>query len=92
MVLALNVLLHLDYQFRGSLYIYAAHLHFGVFALAMGAAPWVSAQGSRLRLGYVGVLLALAGAAMVVNVQRAAALAPLFDTLAYPADAAAIRP
>jgi hypothetical protein len=91
-VLVLNLLLHLDYQFRGSLYIYAAHLHFPVFALAMGAAPWVSVQDRRLRLGYVGVLLALAAAALVVNLQRASEFAPLFDTLTYPADSEAIRP
>jgi hypothetical protein len=91
-VLVLNLLLHLDYQFRGSLYIYAAHLHFPVFALAMGAAPWVSVQDRRLRLGYVGVLLALAAAALVVNMQRASEFAPLFDTLTYPADSEAIRP
>lgn len=91
-VIALNVLLHLDYQFRGSLYIYAAHLHFAVFALAMGAAPWVSLQRWRVRLVYVGVLLALTAAALLINMQRASEFVVMFDTLAYPADSEAIRP
>jgi len=91
-VMALNVLLHLDYQFRGSVYIYAAHLHFPIFALGMGAAPWVSAQQRALRLGYIGLLLALAVSALVINTQRASDFVVMFDTLAYPPDAAAIRP
>ena len=33
-------MLHMHYQFRGSLFIYAGHLHFLVFALGAGLAPW----------------------------------------------------
>ena len=91
-VVALNLALHLDYQFRGSLYIYAAHLHFPVFALGMGAAPWVSVQRLPVRAAYVAVLLALAAMAMLVNTQRASAFVVTFDTLAYPPDAVSIRP
>jgi hypothetical protein len=90
-VVAFNVLLHLDYQFRGSVYIYAAHLHFPIFALGMGAAPWISSQRRAVRLGYVGLLLALATAALVMNTRRASEFVVMFDTLAYPPDAAAIR-
>jgi hypothetical protein len=39
--LVFNLLFHLDFQFRGSLYIYAAHLHFLIFALACGLAPFL---------------------------------------------------
>jgi len=91
-IFALNFLLHLDYQFRGSLYIYAAHLHFAVFALGMGAAPWVSLQRPLVRLSYVAMLLALAAGALVTNGQRASEFVVMFDTLAYPADSEAIRP
>lgn len=90
-VIVLNLLLHLDYQFRGSLYIYAAHLHFPIFALAMGAAPRVSEQHIRLRAVYVCVLLVLAASALAANVQRTAEFVVMFDSLAFPADDAAIR-
>lgn len=91
-VITFNMLLHLDYQFRGSLYIYAAHLHFAVFALGMGAAPWASLQRRGVRLVYVGVLLVLTAAALMINTQRASEFVVMFDTLAYPADSEAIRP
>lgn len=91
-VIGLNLLLHMDYQFRGSLYIYAAHLHFAIFALSLGAAPWVSVQRWPIRTGYVGVLLALALAALLINTQRASKFVVMFDTMVYPADDQAIRP
>jgi hypothetical protein len=34
-----NLVFHLDFQFRGSLYVYAAHMHFLIFALGCGLAP-----------------------------------------------------
>lgn len=91
LVLALNLLLHLDYQFRGSLFIYAAHLHFPVFALGMGAAPWVSVQQRLVRLVYVSLLLGLAAAALMINLQRASEFVVLFDILGYPPEAAIQR-
>jgi hypothetical protein len=56
--LVLNILFHLDFQFRGSLYIYGSHMHFLVFALAVGLAPLV--RGMRVaRWAYVGVVVLL---------------------------------
>jgi hypothetical protein len=91
LIVVLNLLFHLDYQFRGSLYIYAAHLHFPIFVLGMGAAPWVASQTMRIRAGYVTILLTLAVAALAINMQRASEFVVMFDTLLFPADAAAIR-
>lgn len=91
LIVVLNLLFHLDYQFRGSLYLYAAHLHFPIFALGMGAAPWVTGQNLRIRIGYVGILLMLAVAALAINLQRASDFVVMFDTLLFSADAAAIR-
>lgn len=91
LILLLNLLFHLDYQYRGSLYLYAAHLHFPIFALGMGAAPWVVSQNVQIRLVYVTILLTLAVAALVINVQRASDFVVMFDTLPFPSDAAAIN-
>jgi hypothetical protein len=57
--LVLNILFHLNFQFRGSLYIYAAHMHFLVFGLAAGLAPWVREMRTPRWL-YVAAVLALA--------------------------------
>jgi hypothetical protein len=59
--LAANLIFHLDFQFRGSLYIYAAHMHFLVFALAAGLAPWLSGRdlAGRIYLGVVTLLIVL---------------------------------
>lgn len=91
LILLINLLFHLDYQYRGSLYLYAAHLHFPIFALGMGAAPWVSSQNVRVRLVYMTILLTLAFAALAINVQRASDFVVKFDTLPFPAGAAAIN-
>jgi hypothetical protein len=91
LILIINLLFHLDYQYRGSLYLYAAHLHFPIFALGMGAAPWVASQSLRIRVGYVTVLLTLAVAALAINLQRASDFVVMFDTVPFPADAAAIN-
>jgi hypothetical protein len=70
--LVLNILFHLDFQFRGSLYIYASHMHFLVFALACGLAPWVR-EMRVVRWGYVGVVLVVAGLIAADNL-------PIVDT------------
>jgi hypothetical protein len=57
--LAFNLLFHLDFQFRGSLYIYTAHVHFLVFALAAGLAPWLTVARWPGK-SYVAVVLLLA--------------------------------
>jgi hypothetical protein len=73
-----NIVFHLDFQYRGSLYIYAAHTHFLVFALAAGAAPWLATM-PRLRLPYAAVVLALTVLTAIVNLQMAADFSTRFD-------------
>ena len=77
--LAANVVFHLDYQYRGSLYIYAAHTHLLVFALAAGLAPWLGPARPRLRLGYIGAVLALAVLVGATNLIMAADFSTRFD-------------
>jgi hypothetical protein len=62
--LIFNLLFHLDFQFRGSLYLYAAHLHFLIFALACGLAPFlrIANLSGKLYTGTVVLLVLLVGA------------------------------
>jgi hypothetical protein len=62
--LVFNLLFHLDFQFRGSLYLYAAHLHFLIFALACGLAPFlrIATVSGKLYTGIVVLLMILVGA------------------------------
>jgi hypothetical protein len=85
--LAANIVFHLDYQFRGSLYIYAAHSHFLVFALAAGLAPWVGPSRPRLRLAYVGAVLGLALLVGATNLLAAADFSTRFDVPDTPCPA-----
>ena len=63
-MLLTNIAFHLDFQFRGSIFLYAAHTHFLVFALGAGLAPMLRPGGmaARLYLASVVVLIALVGA------------------------------
>jgi hypothetical protein len=78
--LLLNIMFHFDFQFRGSLYIYAAHMHFLVFALAAGLAARVRemAAGRWAYIGAVVVLTVLIGAN---NLPIAVAFTRSFDTV-----------
>lgn len=87
----LNLLFHLDYQFRGSLYIYASHLHFPIFALGISAAPWVRLQSATLRLAYTATLLLFAGVALVNNVARVDQWVGLMQQLDVPKNAPEIN-
>jgi hypothetical protein len=84
---AFNLLFHLDYQFRGSIYLYAAHLHFPLFALGLGAGPWVRHRHARWRVLYTAVLLALAAAAAWNNGLRVQQMNARMQTLELPAEA-----
>ncbi len=82
-VLVFNVLLHIDYQFRGSLYIYCAHAHLPAFILGAGLAPWVA--GTRLPRGiYVAVVLLLAVLVGIDNLSTAWGFVTDFDTVNIP--------
>jgi len=74
----LNVLFHLDFQFRGSLYLYAAHTHFVVFALAMGVVPWLSGR-RRSSAAYAACVVVLGAMMAAVNVPAAIEFAARFD-------------
>ena len=76
--LVVNLLFHLDFQFRGSLYLYAAHMHFLIFALAAGLAPWLSAARWSGR-AYIAAVLLLAVLVGADNIPIASAFVADFD-------------
>lgn len=92
LTVAFNLLFHLDYQFRGSLYIYAAHLHFPILALGLSAAPWIQTRGQAARVLYLGSLLVLSAAAAWTNLARADQFVSHFERSAVPAQAPEISP
>jgi len=77
--LAFNFVFHLDYQYRGSLFIYAAHTHLLVFALAAGLPPWLGPARPRTRWIYVSVVLALAALTAATTLPMAADFSTRFD-------------
>jgi hypothetical protein len=77
-VLAVNLLFHLQYQYRGSLFIYAAHTHVPAFLLAAGLAPWTQARRGA-RQAFIAAVLLLAVLTAVVNLAIAADFATRFD-------------
>lgn len=77
-MLAANIVFHLDFQFRGSIYLYAAHTHFLVFALGAGLAPLLPPGGLAARL-YLAAVLALVVLVAPITLDRARALATGFD-------------
>lgn len=79
-MLAANVVFHLDFQFRGSVYLYAAHTQFLMFALGAGLAPLLrpGTAAARLYLGAVLLLVALVGS---VTLERAQAFVTGFDVV-----------
>lgn len=78
--LVLNLLFHLEFQFRGSLYIYSAHMHFLIFALGAGLAPWLSA-GRPAGKAYIVVVLLLAAFVGANNLPIAVAFVTDFDAV-----------
>src|SRR3954470_17709959 len=78
--LCFNLLFHLKFQFRGSLYLYAAHMHFLVFALGAGLAPWLTIRSAAGKT-YAGAVLALALLLAVNNLPIALSFASDFDTV-----------
>jgi hypothetical protein len=88
----LNLLFHLDYQFRGSVFIYASHLHFPIFALGLAAGPWVRTRGGAVRAGYAAVLLALALTAAYASGERVLELISIMQRIELPAEAPELSP
>jgi hypothetical protein len=81
--LVINLLFHLGFQFRGSLYIYSAHMHFLIFALGAGLAPWLSAGRSAGR-AYIVVVLLLAALVGAKNLPIVGAFVTDFDGVNPP--------
>jgi hypothetical protein len=78
-----NIVLHMDFQFRGSLYLYTAHGNLCVFILAAGLAPWVA--GFRRGRGiYIAAVLALAILVGIDNLVTAADFVTDFDVVNVP--------
>jgi hypothetical protein len=75
-----NIVLHIDFQFRGSLFLYAGHVNFLVFALGCGLAPLVPREGA-MRVAYLGAAMTLVVLVGGVSLDRAARLAVGFDTV-----------
>lgn len=84
--LAFNLVFHLDFQFRGSLYLYAAHLHFLIFALGAGLAPWLSAARFSGK-AYIATVLLLAVLVGADNLPIACAFVADFDHVSLPCPA-----
>ncbi len=76
--LAANIVLHLDFQFRGSLFLYAGHVNFLVFALGCGLAPLVRRRPVA-RGAYLAAVLGLTLLVGSVSLDRAARIATGFD-------------
>ncbi|SUS04147.1 conserved membrane hypothetical protein [uncultured Defluviicoccus sp.] len=72
-----NVVFHMSFQYRGSLYIYAAHTHFLTFGLACGLARHLNNKLTRTT--YVSAVLAMAIAIASVNIPLAIDFASRFD-------------
>ncbi len=73
-----NILLHMDFQNRGSLYLYSAHLHFPIFALGVGLALFLG-RSAKARGVYIAAVLLLAGLVGADNLGKAAGFAADFD-------------
>lgn len=84
--LAVNFVFHLDFQFRGSLYLYSPHTHFLVFALGAGLATMLR-PGSVAQRIYLAVALVLVVLVGSVTLDRAGQLATSFDDVAVQCDA-----
>jgi MFS family permease len=82
-----NVLFHLNFQFRGSIFIYAAHLHFAIFALGAGLAPWMASRPMRMRIAYIGVVVALACLVGANNLSGVTGFVTDFDLVNTPCPA-----
>jgi hypothetical protein len=68
--LAFNMLLHIPFQYRGSLFIVASHAHFALFAIAAAVGAWSARSQRATRRGVQLALLALAVLTVANNVQR----------------------
>jgi hypothetical protein len=78
-----NLILNSDFQFRASVYIYASHLHFPIFALGAGLAPWLG-RTVKARWAYIAAVLVLAALIGADNLPLVADFTQDFDTTPTP--------
>jgi hypothetical protein len=78
--LVCNILFHLDFQFRGSLYLYSAHINFLIFALGAGLAPWLTVTRTSGKI-YTAAVLLLALLIGADNLPIASTFVTDFDTV-----------
>lgn len=76
--LLFNIGLHMNFQYRGSVFLYAAHTHFLVFALGAGASLLV-ANRPKARAGYIGALILVTSLVAVNNIPIAMEFSTAFD-------------
>ena len=74
-----NLLFHLHYQFRGSIFLYASHVNFAAFAFCSAAALYANEIGGRVRTLFRIALAALILSTAAANLPRAVELATAFD-------------
>jgi hypothetical protein len=89
---AVNVAFHLDYQSRGSVYIYASHLHFPIFALGTSALGCWAALGRWQRGLQMAVLAALVVLTAATSLMRVQQLVEQLQQTRVQADAPEVRP
>jgi len=75
-----NLVLHTRFQDHGSLYIYAAHAHFPIFAIGAGLAPCL-ARAPNWRTAYLGAVLLLAGLIGIDSLGTFADFTTSFDSV-----------
>jgi hypothetical protein len=76
--LAFNMLLHIPFQYRGSLFIVGSHAHFALFAIAAAVGAWSAHKKLATQRGVQLVLLTLVVLTLANNVQRLAELVDRF--------------
>ncbi|GAB4525738.1 MAG: hypothetical protein Tsb0010_09350 [Parvularculaceae bacterium] len=81
--LAVNLILHMRYQFRGSIFLYAPHMSFVIFALAAFAFDRMSLLLARRPFAMRAALAALIALMAANNLPRAWELASGFDDFPF---------
>jgi len=84
LAIAFNVIFHMFFQYRGSLFLYTSHLHFLIFAVGAGVAPWLAKRALWMRSLYCGVALLLLVLVGANNIPKAIQFVSDFDNITAP--------
>lgn len=79
MAICFNMLIHGRYQFRGSVFLYAPHIVFNIFAFVLPALLWVQSRGKMAVYAGCASLALLVGTTAWVNLPRAWELSTTFQ-------------